>query len=829
MIDFEDISRALQNFQFASYGKAVSTLLSAYGVAETTIIKIISKIEKGESGPLYVYRRAVLFCNDDENYQPTINSVSGAIPLVIIFQPDRLVISNTTQGEVCCQYDKITEHLDLLAPLLYAQTRHKDQYCTLELDALVESLYRTLILDNNSKEDSRVFIFSLLYIAHFKSILNLSEITQYVNGYVPSEKKKLANVFKFFKDAKCPFINHGYESLTLSKEAYSYIFPIIKFDTTTIDTEILTSLLYRMIDSEEAGLYGHQTSFVNVEKVLRPLLFNEIDAEIASANESELDSIIDKIYEIKIFDPTNGPGCFLVASYNGLLNRLREIETRFGRNCTTPLHVDNFIALTNNNLSKELSILAITFAHTLELSRVGSASFAAINSILPSIKIHIGNELSEDWNKYVVPTKLLRIVGSPQFKGANKLTVPQKEEMQRIFDSSTLHSADFCSSWLVKAAKFIKGSGCQAAFVLTNSVSQGSQASFILDKVNEAGCEYSFGYRSFKWKTTKSDNVGVTVIIIGIANKGYISRKTIYDSNAIVPCKEIGPNLLPDINIRIKSRTRTLSPNLPEMKKGNMSYCADALIFKTDELNDFLSKYPEAKRYVRPLYGSDEFVSSTPRWCLWITDKVLSEAKQIDGISARIEDVRIARANTTATKRCKENPHKFRDTNETSQGNVSLIIPCVTSERRLYFQMGIVDDKTIVNNLACVVYDCDIWLLALLESRMHTVWAKNAAGGHETRPRYSCDLCYNTFPAPEIDKHQQSILRNLAKTLLEVREKYCDKSLGEMYTNMPPELARVHSWIDATVDSLYRSQPFENDAERLIWLKNMYNNLLENE
>ena len=72
-------------------------------------------------------------------------------------------------------------------------------------------------------------------------------------------------------------------------------------------------------------------------------------------------------------------------------------------------------------------------------------------------------------------------------------------------------------------------------------------------------------------------------------------------------------------------------------------------------------------------------------------------------------------------------------------------------------------------------------------------------------------------------------LRNLAKTLLEVREHYCDKSLGQMYNNMPPELVRVHQWIDNTVDSFYRSQPFESDYERLIWMKNLYNNMLENE
>jgi hypothetical protein len=143
--------------------------------------------------------------------------------------------------------------------------------------------------------------------------------------------------------------------------------------------------------------------------------------------------------------------------------------------------------------------------------------------------------------------------------------------------------------------------------------------------------------------------------------------------------------------------------------------------------------------------------------------------------------------------------------------------------------MGILDSTAILNNNVLVIFDADIWLLALLESRMHLVWVMNSAGKHEQRPRYSADLCYNTFPMPEIDKKQIGILRNLAKTLLEVREHYCDRSLAKMYTDMPPELIRVHQWIDNTVDSLYRSQPFESDGERLVWLQNLYNNMIANE
>ena len=91
--------------------------------------------------------------------------------------------------------------------------------------------------------------------------------------------------------------------------------------------------------------------------------------------------------------------------------------------------------------------------------------------------------------------------------------------MQQVFRTDVLNNADYCSAWLVKAAAFINGKHSKAAFVLTNSVSQGSQATNILNKINEFGCEYIFAYRSFKWRTSSTDNVGVTVVIIGITEK----------------------------------------------------------------------------------------------------------------------------------------------------------------------------------------------------------------------------------------------------------------------------------------------------------------------
>lgn len=833
MVELNELYNRFQDLIFISFAQTVKTILSAYEIIDITINRIVDKIDKGENGPFYVYRRAVILCNNDGIELNISNQAYGSMPLVIVLQQSGITLHNNQIGSIRCEYKDLCNHLDYLKPLYEWDINKSDHYQTLELETLVESLYRQLKLDDNEEDDVRNFIFSLLYIAHFKSLLDLDCVTDCLKVYTSTDDCKLSDIFEFFLNKRCPYITSEYPHLVLSKEAYKYIFAIIRFDTSLIDAEILTSLIYYMANKEDAGLYGHQTSFVNVEKVLQPLFLDKMQRNANMSTNENVYQVVTEIYDTVIFDPTNSPGCYLVASYNGLLQQLRDIETQFDISCNKPLDITQFVALVDNDLAADLTKLGLTFVHTKELNRLRQLSFDRINCLYNRLNVRVGNQLMDDWSKIISPNEFTYIVGSPQFKGCNKLDGCKKSAMQKVYGTTVLNNADYCSAWLVKAARFINGNHSKAAFVLTNSISQGSQATNLLNKINELGCEYIYAYRSFKWKMTSRDNVGVTVVIVGISEKGLCQKKYVYDDTNKVECNDIGAYLLPDIDIRIKKRSNAKGPIskiLPSMRKGNMpDGAANILTFNSQGVDDFLNIYPDAKPYIKPLYGGDEFVSGEPSWCLWITKDQLQEALQIEGIRKRVEEVRMKREHSTSGKKSKENPYAFREQNVTSEGKVSIVVPCVTSENREYFQIGILDSNAIVNNNVNVIFDCDIWVLALLESRMHLVWAKNAAGGHESRPRYSSELCYNTFPAPHIDKRQKAILGNLARTLLEVREKYCNRSLGDMYKEMPPELIRVHQWIDRTVDSLYRSQPFESDGERLIWLKNIYDKLIENE
>lgn len=823
----DNIEEYLKRFNFLGYAKTTAYLLKCYDISDTTISKIVDRINKGDSGPFYIYRRAVLYCgnfNSDE-----ISKKLTSAELTICFTPKQVILFNKKLGSAEFQYESVCQYLEYLKPLNLRPETAKDHYKTLELDSLIESLYRSLILDDNDASLSRRFIIDMLYIALINSIFGFNEIVEHLTNYKYSIPTKFNNIYSLLRKNGIQFITNTFRKLNISEEAFRYASSVLKFDMNSVDAELLTSLVYRIIDNDEVGIFGHQTSFENVDKIICPLFFDELKERFESSTANNVESLVSDILNTVIFDPTNGPGCFLVASYCRLTQLLYDIEDKFGTKSQN-LNLNNFIGLVDNSVSRELSVLAMATVHMQELNRAKKIRTCDVDCIVKSIKIYLEDELNSDWNQFVQPKQRLFIIGSPEFKGSHKLAEwPRKKEaMQRIFRSSSLFSADFCSTWLIKAAHFICGTEAKAAFVLTNSVSQGAQATFISDKVREAGCEYYFANRSFKWKTAGADNAGVSVVIIGISSIDTVKDKTIIDNGEIFHCNLIGPNLLPDLDTNVKGRSKPLSPILPEMKKGNMAYAKD-LLLTSQEVEKLLEESPNAKQFIRPFYGSEEFVHAKPRWCLWITDNALEEANKIKGIEKRIELVRQERANSKATSVCKANPHKFRDTNTTSAGQISLIVPCVTSEHRQYFQIGILDEKAIVSNLACVIYDCDIWLLSLLESRMHKVWATSVCGKHESRPRYSCRLCYNTFPVPQIDNRQINNLSSLSKTLIEVREKYCNKSLAELYNNMPPELLRVHSWIDVTVDSIYRSQPFEDDVERLDFLLIMYNKMIKYE
>ena len=118
-----------------------------------------------------------------------------------------------------------------------------------------------------------------------------------------------------------------------------------------------------------------------------------------------------------------------------------------------------------------------------------------------------------------------------------------------------------------------------------------------------------------------------------------------------------------------------------------------------------------------------------------------------------------------------------------------------------------------------------MYLFAILSSRMHMLWIKAIGGKLETRIRYSVELCYNTFPLPNINIETKKLLKEISlKVLVDERERHFEKPISVLYDpdTMPKGLKDLHQEIDIIVEKCYQSKTFLNDEEKLKCLFDMY-------
>ncbi|CGE77086.1 DNA methylase [Streptococcus pneumoniae] len=183
-----------------------------------------------------------------------------------------------------------------------------------------------------------------------------------------------------------------------------------------------------------------------------------------------------------------------------------------------------------------------------------------------------------------------------------------------------------------------------------------------------------------------------------------------------------------------------------------------------------------------------------------------------------------------ATNELAVTPWKFGFYHELAE--LSIIVPRVSSESRTYVPMGFIEDDTIVSDSAMVIYNAPIWLLGILESKMHMVWLRSIGGKLKTDYRYSAGLVYNTFPIPELSESRKSMLEEAVFEMLDVREEE-GGTFAELYggANKPmnERLRQAHEKIDGIVERAYQQKPFESDEERLSVLLNLYKEMTEKE
>ena len=121
--------------------------------------------------------------------------------------------------------------------------------------------------------------------------------------------------------------------------------------------------------------------------------------------------------------------------------------------------------------------------------------------------------------------------------------------------------------------------------------------------------------------------------------------------------------------------------------------------------------------------------------------------------------------------------------------------------------------------------NAELFHFGVLMSAMHMAWVKSVCGRLESRFRYSKDIVYNNYPWPENPSDKQvKAIETAAQKVLDARLQFPNSSLADLYDplTMPPALVKAHNELDKAVDLAYRPQAFTSEANRMVFLFELY-------
>ena len=683
--------------------------------------------------------------------------------------------------------------------------------------------------------------------------------------------------------SKFPYVNGelfsgSTEVPKFTKIARSYLIHVGNLDWKQINPDIFGSMIQAVADEDERGSLGmHYTSVPNILKVLNPLFIDNLRAQLeeSGANARKLLNLRKRISRIRVFDPACGSGNFLVIAYKQMRAIENEINIRRGeRNRSSEIPLTNFRGIELKGFSTEIARLALIIAE-FQCDVLYMGQQLALAEFLPLNAenwITNGNALRINWLSVCPPTgRGVRLFGDDLFSTVNQAEIDfeneggetyicgnppyvgatvkapkgaskevkerfkresesRKADMKNILGhrTKTWKSLDYVAGWFIKAADYGIKTNAKTAFVSTNSICQGQQVSTLWPLIYDTGHQISFAHTSFKWANLATHNAGVTVVIIGMSNQINKVRHlfSIGEHGEMIEKKtgNINAYLVSGANIIVEKSSKP-NFNQAKMDYGNKPTDNGGLVLSNTDYRDLMAIAPESSKFIRRFIGSGDSINGVLRYCLWIKNNEVEEAKKNHEIEKRIEIVRSFRLKSTkpATVESAKKPHSFQEIRQ-SGNEVSICVPRHSSENREYLPFNLVEKGSIIADSAFAFYDAPWWNIAIFASRLHLVWVATVCGKIKEDYRYSNTLGWNTYPLPKLTIKNKEDLKVCAEEILIARERHFPATIADLYKpeEMPEDLRRAHDRNDEVLERIYIGRRFKNDTERLEKLFELY-------
>lgn len=728
----------------------------------------------------------------------------------------------------------------------------KEMAVSLQAGELVGVLYEALLKQYKDPEDEEtlkslnalcVRLVFCLYAEDAGIFGGKAMFHDYIQAHSADARQALINLFKILdtpEDGRdpyldedllaFPYVNGGLfadENIIIPRLTDEIVGLILTrasgdFDWSGISPTIFGAVFESTLNPETRRKGGmHYTSIENIHKVIDPLFLDDLKAELTQilsnsverTKQNQLKAFQRKLATLTFLDPACGSGNFLTETYislrrleNQVISELNKGQIVLDMGNPIQVSIGQFYGVEINDFAVTVAKTALWIAESQMMHETEdvvhmSLDFLPLKSYTNIVE---GNALRLDWESVVPKDKLNYIMGNPPFVGHQWRTREQAEDLEAAcHDIPKCGKLDYVCGWYNKAADYMQGTNIHAAFVSTNSISQGESVGILWKPLFEKRVQIEFAHRTFVWTSEAKDQAAVHCVIVGFTCGTSEKIKLLFESDRGKEVSHINGYLLEAPDIFINSRGHALH-DYPSIVQGNKPWDGGFLILSSEECNELLAKHPKSEKYVKPFIGSYEFINGKKRFCLWLKGISPAEYRGIPEIMERLKGVANTRRNTktVAVQAQAETPMLFSQIRQPDSNY--LAIPEVSSERRRYIPIGFMTPDIIASNKLYLVPKANLYMFGVMISNVHMAWMRAVCGRLKSDYSYSPSV-YNNFPWPEPTDAQKAKIEQTAQAILDARALYPDSSLADLYdeTTMPPELRKAHQDNDKAVMAAY--------------------------
>lgn len=640
-----------------------------------------------------------------------------------------------------------------------------------------------------------------------------------------------------FKDA---------DTIELSEKALLQLYEAKRQDWRNIEPSIFGTLFERALDaSKRSQLGAHYTDVKDIELVVEPVVMQPLRREWEAAqrevnhliangyNEAaraRLEAFQRRLSAVTVLDPACGSGNFLYIALRSLLDLEKEVidfnEAQSWAEMRPEVKPNQMLGLEINPYAAELARTALWIGYiqwhqTNGVPYIQDPILAPTHNSIRQTDAILADGNTDNPQETKWPAAEF-IIGNPPFLGHFPFRRQLGDEyvniIYRVFGDRIPNSSDYCCYWFEKARAQIEAGHTRRAGLLATQAIRFPSSRPVLSRIKETGDIFN----AISDRDWMLEGANVNISIICFDNGSEITR-TLNGS----PVVEINTDLSTGVDL---TQARTLRENaglsfMGDIKIGPFEITREVAQQMLRQANP--NGKPNSDVIKRWMNGRDINQVSRNMWIIDFgvnmpeNEAALYEAP-FEYVQLNVKPERDNNRNARARNYWWLHGSPGIGRRQALAGLPRYIGTSMLSQHRIftYIDGDVLPDATII-----VFARDDDYILGVLQSRIHLVWAMATGTQLEDRSRYTPTTCFETFPFPEPTPEQQDEIAAAASALYEYREAWrggdATRTLTALYNRRPVWLDNAHAALDAAVAAAYGYPPDLDDAailERLLTL-----------